>query len=137
MRQRCHALVRYAREQVQALTGLPPLTPDDPAWFSQMSALPLPPCDLDALKRRLYDEYRVEIPTIDWNGRSERSLPRSRYEAVIHRVLKQRPLKVQGRSYKAERMRGWYEIVFCEQETGQRRVFNLDELAAFIRSREK
>lgn len=69
VRQQCHELVRAAREQAQALTGLPPLTPDDPAWFSQLSALPLPPCDLDALKRRLYDEYRIEIPVIRWNDR--------------------------------------------------------------------
>ena len=52
-----------------ALTRLALLTPGDPAWFSQMSALPLPPCDLDALKRRLYDEYHIEIPVIRWNDR--------------------------------------------------------------------
>jgi isopenicillin-N epimerase len=69
VRQECHELVRYARERVSALTGLPSITPDDPAWFSQMSALPLPLCDLEALKRRLYDEFRVEVPMIDWNGR--------------------------------------------------------------------
>lgn len=69
VRQQCHELVRYAREQATALTGLPPLTPDHPAWFSQLSALPLPPCDLDALKRRLYDEHRIEIPVIRWNDR--------------------------------------------------------------------
>ncbi len=69
VRQQCHELVRQAREQAGALTGLAPLTPDDTAWFSQMSALPLPPCDLDALKRRLYDEYFVEIPVIRWNDR--------------------------------------------------------------------
>lgn len=65
----CHELVRYAREQVSALTGLPPLTPDDPAWFTQLSALPLPECDLAQLKQRLYDEYRIEIPVIHWNDR--------------------------------------------------------------------
>jgi len=69
VRQHCHASVRYARDQVAALTGLPPLTPDEAAWFAQMSALPLPPCDLDELKRRLYDEYRIEIPVIRWNER--------------------------------------------------------------------
>lgn len=69
VRQRCHELVRYARAQATALTGLPSLTPDDAAWFSQLSALPLPPCDLDVLKRRLYDEYHIEIPVICWNDR--------------------------------------------------------------------
>jgi isopenicillin-N epimerase len=69
VRQRCHELVRDARERVSALTGLPPLTPDAPAWFGQMAALPLPPCNLDALKQRLYDEFKIEIPVINWNDR--------------------------------------------------------------------
>jgi isopenicillin-N epimerase len=51
------------------LTGLPPLTPDEPSWFAQMSVLPLSPCELGALKRRLYDEFKIEIPVISWNGR--------------------------------------------------------------------
>jgi isopenicillin-N epimerase len=69
VREQCHELVRDARERVSAMTGLPPLTPDDAQWFTQLSALPLPPCDLDALKRRLYDEFKIEIPVINWNGR--------------------------------------------------------------------
>ncbi len=69
VRRNCRELVRYAREQASALTGLPPLTPDEAQWFTQMSALPLPPCDLDVLKRRLYDEFKIEIPVISWNER--------------------------------------------------------------------
>ncbi len=69
VRRACHELVRYARQQVGDLTGLPPLTPDDEQWFAQMSALSLPPCDLDALKQQLYDTYRIEIPVIRWNDR--------------------------------------------------------------------
>jgi isopenicillin-N epimerase len=69
VREQCHELVRYARESVSALTGLPPLTPDDAQWFTQLSALPLPPCDLAVLKRRLYDEFKIEIPVINWNDR--------------------------------------------------------------------
>lgn len=69
VRRACHELVRYARQQVSALFDLPPLTPDDEQWFAQMSALPLPSCDLEALKRRLYDEYRIEIPVLRWNER--------------------------------------------------------------------
>jgi isopenicillin-N epimerase len=69
VRRECHKLVRYARQQVSDLFGLPPLTPDDEQWFAQMSALPLPACDLDTLKHRLYDDYRIEIPTVSWNDR--------------------------------------------------------------------
>lgn len=69
VRQACHELVRYARERITALTGLAPITPDDRTWFVQMAAFPLPPCDADTLKQQLYDEFRVEIPIIAWNGR--------------------------------------------------------------------
>lgn len=69
VRQVCHELVRHARRAITALTGLEPTTPDSPAWFAQMAAFPLPPCDGPALKQRLYDEYAIEIPITTWNGR--------------------------------------------------------------------
>jgi len=34
-----------------------------------MAAFPLPACDGATLQRRLYDEYRVEVPVIEWGGR--------------------------------------------------------------------
>jgi len=34
-----------------------------------MAAFPLPPCDVGALQRRLYEECRVEVPVIEWGGR--------------------------------------------------------------------
>lgn len=69
VQRRCHALLRDARRRVGALTGLPPLAPDTDVWFRQMAAVPLPPCDAAALKRRLYDEFAVEVPIGTWNGR--------------------------------------------------------------------
>jgi isopenicillin-N epimerase len=69
VRRWCHAAARWTRERITALTGLPPLTPDDPAWYGQMVALPLPPCDGEALQRRLYDEYGIEVPVTDWGDR--------------------------------------------------------------------
>jgi isopenicillin-N epimerase len=63
VRAECHELARYARSGLLDLCDQPPLTPDDPAWFAQMVAVPLPPTtDTETLKRRLYDEYRIEIP---------------------------------------------------------------------------
>jgi len=67
VRDECHELVRLARQQMHELTGLQPLVDDDSTWFTQMAALRLPPCDHETLKRRLYDEYRVEIPAQRWN----------------------------------------------------------------------
>jgi isopenicillin-N epimerase len=67
VRQECHELVRLARSEMHALTGAPDLVPDDARWFAQMAVLPLPAdCDGPALKQRLWDEYRVEIPATRW-----------------------------------------------------------------------
>ena len=65
---------------------------------------------------------------IDWNRRSHRALPRSRYERVIQRVITKRPIRVGASEYRPERMLGWYEIAFRNTRTGHRRVFTLDDL---------
>jgi isopenicillin-N epimerase len=65
----CHELVRYARQRITTLTGLEPITPDSPAWFAQMASFPLPACDADAVKQRLYAEFHVEVPIVTWGGR--------------------------------------------------------------------
>ncbi len=72
VRERCHALAAEARERIAALTGLPQIAPvESPGgyrWFRQMAAAPLPEgIDGQALKRCLYDEFRVEIP-VTWCG---------------------------------------------------------------------
>ena len=58
----CHALLQDIRRRVNALTGLPPLCPDSPAWYGQLATMWLPPCDPLALQARLWDEARVEVP---------------------------------------------------------------------------
>ena len=67
---------------------------------------------------------------IDWNRRSHRTLPRSRYEQVIHRILTHRPMRIGTALYVPERMIGWYEVAFRHMQTGRRRIFTLDDLAA-------
>lgn len=69
VRQECHELLRYARQAIGDLTSLEPICPDSEEWYMQMAALPLPRCDAGELKRRLYDDYRVEVPIIEWGGR--------------------------------------------------------------------
>ena len=68
VRRRCHALAAETRRRIDALTGLPPICPDP--WFGQLFAARLPECHLETLKTRLYDEYRVEVPLIRWNGQA-------------------------------------------------------------------
>jgi isopenicillin-N epimerase len=70
VRGECHMLLRRALEQVCDLTSLPPLYPLDSNFYSQMGIAPLPPSDLVTLKHRLYNEFRVEVPLIQWQDRS-------------------------------------------------------------------
>jgi isopenicillin-N epimerase len=67
LRAECHELARVARAGLAEITGMHPLVPDDPRWFAQMVAAPLPSCDTAALKQRLYDEHRIEIPVTSWS----------------------------------------------------------------------
>jgi isopenicillin-N epimerase len=63
VREECHALARIARARILELSGQEPWSTDDPRWFAQMTAVPLPPgTDTERLKQLLYDEYRVEVP---------------------------------------------------------------------------
>jgi isopenicillin-N epimerase len=69
VRAACHELAGEAQRRVCELTGLPSLHTDDRGYV-QLVAAPLPPeTDVIRLKARLYDEYRVEVPLIEWNGR--------------------------------------------------------------------
>ncbi len=70
VRAACHTLVSETRQRVAALTGLAPLCPDSTDYFMQMAAMPLPVIDAEALKRRLYDEFRIEIPIVTWQNRN-------------------------------------------------------------------
>lgn len=69
VRTACHQLVGQALDGLAALTGQPSIYPDD-SYYHQMAAAPLPPqTDIVALKRRLIDDFRIEIPCTRWNDR--------------------------------------------------------------------
>jgi isopenicillin-N epimerase len=68
MRHACHILASDILVRIARITGMPSLSADSPAWFAQMVAAPLPDCDVDELRRRLYDDYRIEVPVFAWNG---------------------------------------------------------------------
>lgn len=67
-RRRTHALARYARQRITALTGLEPLVPDDPAWYGTMAHCSLPMGAPDELQRALWQEYGIEVPIVHWGG---------------------------------------------------------------------
>ena len=64
----CHRLAVEMWKRIHDLTGCAPLHSDPELWFAQMIVATLPAdTDLAALKARLYDEHRVEIPVVEWN----------------------------------------------------------------------
>jgi isopenicillin-N epimerase len=65
----CHTLLRQAVERICDLTGMDALYPLEADFCSQMAIAPLPACDPAALKHRLYDEYSIEVPVIQWQDR--------------------------------------------------------------------
>ncbi len=68
VRSQCHLLLHQAIERICDLTRMPPLYPLDSAFYGQMGIAPLPKSDLPVLKKRLYDEFKIEIPLIELNG---------------------------------------------------------------------
>jgi isopenicillin-N epimerase len=69
VRAECHTLTLEARRRLADLTGQEPIAPEGMGWSGQMVTLPVPPCDVSVLKTRLYDEFCIEIPTMEWGGK--------------------------------------------------------------------
>ncbi len=67
-----HALTLDTRRRVDELTGLAPISPDpagDHQWIGQLASIRLPAdVDVVALKARLFDEHRIEVPVHLWAG---------------------------------------------------------------------
>jgi len=78
IRQECHELLFQALGGIGALSGLPSLYPAEGNFKEslgphplplQMGIAPLPPIsDTEALKNQLYEQFRIEVPLIEWNG---------------------------------------------------------------------
>jgi isopenicillin-N epimerase len=67
----CHALASHTQEQIAAMTGLSPISPDSLAWWSQMCVVPLPTdgsLPAKEAQRYLWEKYQVEIPIVEWQG---------------------------------------------------------------------
>jgi len=66
----CHERLRRLLDEISALTGLPPCYPPEAGRFIQMAVAELPAAvNVAVLQARLYDEYRVEVPLLEWHGR--------------------------------------------------------------------
>jgi len=66
-----HRRTLQIRAAVDALTGLEPISPEqgtDHEWIGQLASIRLPhDTDVVALKARLFDEFRIEVPVHRWN----------------------------------------------------------------------
>lgn len=69
VRDACHLLLRLAMEQICEITGLSPLYPLGSNFYHQMCTIPIPNVrDINELKTRLYTQYKIEIPCLEWNN---------------------------------------------------------------------
>ena len=66
VRARSHALARQALDALTQRFGLTPIAQDDD--WAQMVVIPVPMPDADALRRRLFDESRIEVPVTTHRG---------------------------------------------------------------------
>lgn len=65
----CHQLAGETRERINSLTGLTSIHNEDDHWWGQMDVARLPASvDIETLKTRLYNDFRVEVPLTEWNG---------------------------------------------------------------------
>jgi len=65
----CHVLALKAEAHIREITGLPSLYVNED-WFAQMVSVMLPlETDILALKKYLYEERRIEVPLMVWNGK--------------------------------------------------------------------
>lgn len=69
VRSACHQLAVEAWRRIHDVTKQTPLHLDPDTWFAQMTVSSLPVnVDVLSFQRKLYDEYRIEIPVINWHG---------------------------------------------------------------------
>lgn len=84
----CRHLVQATATRVRAFTGLAALS--SPAFCApQMVSMPVPRCDPVELKRRLYDDYSIEIPCFDWQDHTIARVSAQGYntQAQMHHLV--------------------------------------------------
>ena len=69
VRCQCHGLLSQAIQRVCELSNMQPPYPVDSDFYHQMATAPLPPSNLGVLKSRLYEEYKIEVPLVQWQDK--------------------------------------------------------------------
>ena len=65
----CHRLLRIAIEDISYRFNRKPIYPLESHFYSKMGIAPLPDVNTDMLKNRLYTDYKIEVPIINWHDR--------------------------------------------------------------------
>ena len=85
-RRRCHALASQTRSRINALTGLPPLSPDSTEFFGQMVSIRIPESRIDAIRHefvvrnimgvalRAHDQALVRVSYQAYNSQDDADL---------------------------------------------------------------
>jgi isopenicillin-N epimerase len=66
--QECRILAINARRMINALTGLPSICPEEGGWLGQMIGIRLPEVYPKWIQKRLYEDFKIEVPVMSWNG---------------------------------------------------------------------
>ncbi len=70
VREQCHQLLKQTVRRACAITGLPSVYASEEGLYHQLAIIPLPSIEnLPEFKETLYERYKIEIPTIEWQGR--------------------------------------------------------------------
>lgn len=67
VRQRCHTMAVALMHELAAHFAQAVIGQDDD--FAQMVPIPVPACDAEALRRRLFEHHRIEVPVTQHDGR--------------------------------------------------------------------
>lgn len=65
---KCHRLVLETKERMEQIKGMESIYPSDSSLIKQMASVKLPKSAPEDLKRKLYDEFNIEIPVFSHNG---------------------------------------------------------------------
>jgi len=64
----CHTLASHIRQEIAQVTGMTPISDESQQWWNQMALCPVPKSSERFNYQRLWDEFGIEIPVVEWEG---------------------------------------------------------------------
>jgi isopenicillin-N epimerase len=70
VRIRCQKLLEICLSEIESITGMPSIYGNNQEGYIQLGAAEMPgDCQAEKIQPWLYENFRIEIPIIDWEGR--------------------------------------------------------------------